>query len=138
MGHDGKTHARKQRSHLLGCSFQRKTRDTTYEPNEDPRQTAGYRCDRRVAGLCNGQRGEGRERQATERPTGHGNSQRQQRLQRASQPHPEEADRLTTILTEEEAEAGCVASVNVRRRKKSEPAKAAGPSGGGFAAVWLR
>ncbi len=28
-----------------------------------------------------------------------------------------QADRLTTLLTEEEAEAGCVASVNVRRRK---------------------
>src|SRR3989442_15302435 len=68
----------------LACSFQRKTGDTTYEPNDDPRQTAGNRCDRCVAGLCNGHRGEGRERQATERATGHGNSQRQQRLQRAS------------------------------------------------------
>src|SRR6266545_4007011 len=60
------------------------------EPNDDPSQTAGYCRDRRVAGLCDGHRGEGRERQATERVTGHGNSQRRQRLQRASQPYAEE------------------------------------------------
>src|SRR5436190_8257821 len=58
--------------------------DTTYESNDDPRRAAGYRCNRRVAGLCNGHRGEGRDLQATERVTGHGNSQRRQRLQRAS------------------------------------------------------